>query len=430
MKQVLIGAGSHQQAAWRHYLVWIAAIIVLIVLPYIFSSGHGISMLSQMGIAIIFALSYNMLLGQGGMLSFGHAAYYGLGGFIAAHTLNAVADGGWPIPVELIPLVGGLGGLAFAIPLGWINTRRSGVSFAMITLGVGELVAASSLMFSGFFGGEGGIPTNRVTEVTLLPFSYGPSIEVYYLIAVWMVLCVAAMYLLTKTPLGRMANAVRDNAQRAEFVGYSPRMVSFIQFSISGFFAGVAGGLFAINYEILTADTLTMDVSGMVLLMAFIGGVGYFFGPILGAILITYLATSLSTFTEAWLLYFGVMFVLMVMFAPYGLAGIVMSHRTLWRGRLVHRLIVPYLICVIPTVLLLFGLFGCVEMMYHHSTSYDPSAPMKLFFWDKVVVTQFTPWLIALVTAAIGGFSLRWAVRRFKATWDELHASLGSGGQA
>src|SRR5690625_3179927 len=252
-------------------------------------------MLSQMGIAIIFALSYNMLLGQGGMLSFGHAAYYGLGGFICAHTLNMVASNGLPIPVELIPLVGGLGGLAFAIPLGWINTRRSGVSFAMITLGVGELIAASSLMFSGFFGGEGGIPTDRVTDVTLLPFSYGPSIEVYYLIAVWMIICVLAMYLLTKTPLGRMANAVRDNAQRVEFVGYNPRLVSFIQFSIAGFFAGVAGGLFAINYEILTADTLTMQQSGLVLLMTFIGGVGYFFGPILGAILITYLSISLSS---------------------------------------------------------------------------------------------------------------------------------------
>src|SRR5690625_177722 len=312
-------------------------------------------MLSQMGIAIIFALSYNMLLGQGGMLSFGHAAYYGLGGFIAAHALNAVADGGFPIPVELMPLVGGLGGLAFAIPLGWMNTQRSGVSFAMITLGVGELVAASSLMFSGFFGGEGGIPTNRVTDVTLLPFSYGPNIEVYYLIAVWMMICVIAMYLLTKTPLGRMANAVRDNAQRAEFVGYSPRMVSFIQFSISGFFAGVAGGLFAINYEILTADTLTMDVSGMVLLMAFIGGVSYFFGPILGAILITYLATSLSTFTEAWLLYFGLLFVLMVMFAPSGLAGIVMQHRPIWQARQAYRLLVPYLVCAVPIAILFFG---------------------------------------------------------------------------
>jgi branched-chain amino acid transport system permease protein len=430
MKQALVGAGGHREAAWRHYLVWIAAIIVLIVLPYIFSSGHGISMLSQMGIAIIFALSYNMLLGQGGMLSFGHAAYYGFGGFIAAHMLNAVADGGFPVPVELIPLVGGLGGLAFAIPLGWINTRRSGVSFAMITLGVGELVAASSLMFSGFFGGEGGIPTNRVTEVTLLPFSYGPSIEVYYLIAVWMVVCVGAMYLLTRTPLGRMANAVRDNAQRAEFVGYSPRMVSFIQFSISGFFAGVAGGLFAINYEILTADTLAAPVSGMVLLMAFIGGVGFFFGPILGAILITYLATALSTITEAWLLYFGLMFVLMVMFAPFGLAGIIMLHKPIWRAGLAHRLLVPYLTGVIPFVVLFMGVSGFVEMMYHHSTSYDPSTPMKLFIWDQVNVTQITPWLVAVVVIVAGGVSLRWAVRRFKTAWDDIHTSLGSGGQA
>ncbi|HEX5513776.1 MAG TPA: branched-chain amino acid ABC transporter permease, partial [Gammaproteobacteria bacterium] len=316
------------------------------------------------------------------------------------------------------------------IPLGYISTKRGGVSFAMITLGIGELVAASSLMFTGFFGGEAGVPTNRVTEVTLLPFDYGPSIQVYYLIVAWMLLSAIAMYLLTKTPLGKMANAVRDNRERAEFVGYSPRMVSFIQFSIAGFFAGVAGGLFAINYEILTADTLGANVSGIVLLMTFVGGVGYFFGPILGAILITYLSTALSGITEAWLLYFGLMFVLMVMFAPSGLAGIVMLHRPVWSAGQLGRLLVPYIVMAIPALLLFFGLSGVIEMAYHRSTSYDPSTPMQLFLWDNVVITTFMPWLIAVLAIVIGGFGLRWAARRFRVVWDEIHTTIAAGGRA
>src|SRR5690606_21600501 len=360
--QNTVSAGRFTQLlAWRQYLLLLAVVGLVIALPYIFTSGHSLSLLSQMGIAIIFALSYNMLLGQGGMLSFGHAVYYGLGGFITAHVLNMVGDGRLAIPLELMPLIGGLGGLAFAIPLGYINTKRSGVSFAMITLGIGELVAASSLMFTDFFGGEAGVSTDRMVDVTLLPFDYGPSIQVYYLIVAWMLLSVLAMYLLTQTPLGKMANAVRDNWERAQFVGYNPRIVNFIQFSIAGFFAGVAGGLFAINYEILTADTVGVQQSGLVLLMTFIGGVSYFFGPILGAILITYLSISLSNITEAWVLYFGLLFVFMVMYAPSGLAGIIMQHRPVWRAGKMGRLVVPYLVAAVPALILFFGAAAVIE---------------------------------------------------------------------
>lgn len=429
--QGTFGAGQGVRLlAWQKYLLLLAVIALVVALPYIFTSGHSLSLLSQMGIMVIFALSYNMLLGQGGMLSFGHAVYYGLGGFIAAHVLNMVGDGRLPIPLELMPLVGGLGGLAFAIPLGYINTKRGGVSFAMITLGIGELVAASALMFTDFFGGEAGVSTNRVTDVTLLPFDYGPSIQVYYLIIVWMLLSVAAMYLLTRTPLGKMANAVRDNSERAEFVGYNPRMVSFMQFSIAGFFAGVAGGLFAINYEILTADTLTVQQSGLVLLMTFIGGVGYFFGPILGAILITYLSISLSNITEAWILYFGLLFVLMVMFAPSGLAGIIMLHKPVWRAGRLRRLILPYIVMAIPALLLFFGASAVIEMAYHRSASYDPSTPMQLLYWNNVVITTVWPWLFAALAIVIGALGLRWAMRRFKAVWDEIHAGMTPGGGA
>jgi branched-chain amino acid transport system permease protein len=123
--------------------VWGLFALVMALAPLVWTSGLSITMLSQMGIAIIACLSYNMLLGQGGMLSFGHAVYTGLGSFLAIHALNAASKGAIPIPVVLIPLVGGLAGLGFAALLGYVTTRKSGTTFAMITLGISELVFAA-----------------------------------------------------------------------------------------------------------------------------------------------------------------------------------------------------------------------------------------------------------------------------------------------
>lgn len=416
----------------REYSMWIAAAVIVLVLPYIFTSGSAISMMSQMGVMVIFALSYNMLLGQGGMLSFGHAVFFGLGGFFTLHAINGVNNGDWSFPLELMPLVGGLGGLAFGIIFGWISTRRAGTTFAIISLGIGELVAASAQMFTEFFGGEGGISTNRVTaasEASIFGFGYGPQIEVYYLVVVWAFISAIAMFLLTKTPLGRMANAVRDNPERAQFVGYNPRVVRFVQFSLSGFFAGVAGALFAIMFEILTAENLGAIQSGSVLLMTYIGGIGIFFGPIIGAILITWLQTSLSAFSEAWVLYFGLMFVFMVMYAPFGISGIIMQHYLPYKTGLLKRLLPAYGIAVIPTLILFVGAVSMIEMGYHISTSYLPSRPMDLF-WMSVVATNAWSWIIAGAIFVAGVFACRWSYRKVGRAWDDVNETLVERGLA
>ena len=159
-----------------------------------------------MGIAIIACLSYNILLGQGGMLSFGHAVYTGLGSYVAMHALNAAADGQLPIPVSLMPLVGGVTGLFFAILFGYVTTKKAGTTFAMITLGMAELVFAMSLMFSEFFGGEAGVSGNRVVGEAVMGITFGPPRQVYFLIAVYTFVCVGLMFAFTRTPLGRILN--------------------------------------------------------------------------------------------------------------------------------------------------------------------------------------------------------------------------------
>jgi hypothetical protein len=152
--------------------------------------------------------------------------------------------------------------------LGYVTTRKAGTTFAMISLGIGELVAACSLMFPGVFGGEGGVSGNRVVgKDAFLGFTWGPQVEMYGLIVLWAFICTVAMFALTQTPLGRMANAVRDNPERAEFVGYDTERVRFLMVVLSGLFAGVAGGLSALNYEIVTAETLNAHTSGVVLLI-------------------------------------------------------------------------------------------------------------------------------------------------------------------
>ena len=240
----------------KHLILWTAYALILLILPSLFSSVLGISILNQMTIWIIFALSYNMMLGQGGMLSFGHAVYFGLGGFMSVHALNLIADKILVFSVTLIPLVGALFGLLAAVFIGSFSTRKAGTVFAMISLGIGELIVASSLIFADFFGGEAGVSGDRTYGPPFFGVEFLQDTEVYYLGAFWLFVATLLMYLFTQTPAGRMANAVRDNPERAEFIGYSARRVRYITFCVAGMFAGLAGGLFAINYEFITEENL------------------------------------------------------------------------------------------------------------------------------------------------------------------------------
>ena len=387
-------------------LLWLGAALVMALLPQIFSSGASITMMSLMGFAIIFALSYNMLLGQTGMLSFGHAVYYGLGGFMTAHALNVIGAGKLPIPLPVLPLVGGLAGLSFALIFGWVSTKRSGTAFAMISLGVGELVAACSLILRGFFGGEGGISTSRTSTLRLFGISFGPQIQVYYLIAAWCLLCMGAMYAFTRTPLGRMCNAVRENPERAEFVGYSTQMVRFIAFCASGFFAGVAGGLAAIHYEIVTSSIVGAVPSGYVLLMAYIGGVAFFIGPIIGAVLMTALQISLSDYTGAWLLYVGLMFVVVVMYAPWGLGGLLLMHQPLLAASTLRRVLPAYAMALIPVLMLSVGMVLLIETAHHLLVKASEGPAMHLF-WFNFDANSPLVWIAVIVLLVGGWFALR-----------------------
>ena len=407
----------------KHWLAWLLASIVAIILPLIFKQSFAISLFCQMGINIIFALSYNMLLGQTGLLSFGHAVYFGLGAFFSIHALNMISAGSLRVPVSLLPVIGGLTGLFFGVLFGYVSTKRSGTPFSMISLGIGELVAACSLMFTAFFGGEQGISGNRVAGTKFMGISFGPQIEVYYLIAVWAILCAALMFALTKTPLGRMSNAVRDNAERAQFVGYNPQFVRYFILILASGFAGVAGGLSAINYEIVTVENVNTNTSGSVLLMTFIGGVGSFYGPIIGAILVTFLQVALSGYTKAWLLYFGLFFLIMVMYAPGGLASLIELHRPAWKASLMRKLTPSYALAAIAGLIALAGLIGLVEIIYNVKTAAGSGTEMSLL-GIKFDASNTAPWVICAALLIGGLLLLRAVAPRVRASWDDITLSL------
>jgi branched-chain amino acid transport system permease protein len=409
----------------RRYGVWLGTAAVVLALPYVLRNGAAVPIMNQMGIAVVFALSYNMLLGQGGMLSFGHAVYFGLGGFIAAHALNLAGGGGLYLPVPLLPLVGGLGGLAFAALFGTFSTMRAGTVFSMVSLAVAELMAASSLIFDRFFGGEEGITTNRAKAPLLLGLEFTRDRQVYYLIVVWVFVAAAAMYAFSRTPIGRMANAVRDNPERAQFVGYSQRWVRYISFCAAGLFAGIAGGLFAVNYEILTAENMGLNASGAVLLMTYIGGVGTFVGPVLGAIVFTFLQSMLSDYTGIWLLYLGILFLTTVLFVPMGLAGLLALHAPAWRAGRIGRLLGRYLVTSALGLGAAVGIIGLLELV-HVVVAADTVPATKRLFWMSVTVRAPWPWLAFAALAVAGAVGLRWAGPRATAAFFEASRPGGS----
>ncbi len=408
------------------WVVWGLAALLFALMPLIFQSGYARTLLSQMGILIIFALSYNMLLGQGGMLSFGHAVYSGLGAYFAIHAMNLIGDGRLSLPVSLLPLVGGLAGAFFGIVFGYVTTKKAGTPFAMITLGLGELVFSCSLMFPAFFGGEGGISGNRTVGGPLFGvpgWTLGPQIQVYYLIAIWCLACMVAMFAYTHTPLGRIANAVRDNPERAEFIGYNTQRVRWFVLILSAFFAGIAGGLSAINFEIVTAENVSAIRSGGVLLATFIGGVAFFFGPTLGAIVFTLFAVALSEFTKAWQLYLGVFFVLLVMFAPGGLSSLILMNLRVLKFRKFGRLRDPYVGVILTAAALILGGVLLIEMIYHRTLDFSLGPRIHLFGFP-VYTDRAESWVFAVGVLLGGALGFEYARRRFKAVWDAIQIEI------
>jgi branched-chain amino acid transport system permease protein len=293
----------------------------------------------------------------------------------------------------------------------------------MITLGIGEMVFAASLMFPGFFGGEGGVSSNRVIGDPFLGVSFGPAIEVYYLIAAWCFVSMIAMFAFSQTPLGRISNAVRDNPERAEFIGYNTQRVRFLVLIASAFFAGISGGLAALNFEIVTAENVSAIRSGGVLLATFIGGAMFFFGPVIGSVVFIFFAVALSEYTKAWQFYLGVFFVLMVMYAPGGIASLILMNLRVAKYRLFNRLWKPYGWLLSATALLLVGVIMIVEMSYHLTLGFGTGTRMMLFGLD-VDAAGVVSWTVAAALTLAGAWAFNATRKTFGRSWGDVQVTI------
>jgi branched-chain amino acid transport system permease protein len=413
--------GSAALTFLRRYGIWLLFIAVAIVLPWIMQGGAARTVMSQIGVAIIFALAYNMLLGQGGMLSFGHAIYFGLAGFCVVHIIQAVQDGDlFYLPLWLMPVIGGIVGMFFGCLVGYVSTRRAGTIFAMISLGFGEMVSAMVLVLVAFFGGEEGIQTDRAIGTDFFGLvDWTKDIHVYYLIAVWAFVAVALMYAITKTPLGRISNAVRDNPERVAFVGYNTQRVRWLVFTLSGFFAGLAGALHSISFEQAGFEMVNVERSGAVLFMAYIGGAGMFAGPVIGAVLITALEKIITDVSAAWPLYLGLFFMIVVMFSPGGIAGLLAIHERIWKvdWRLLGDLVWPYLLAIGASIVSAFGAVCIVELTHALTSEEAQTSKLKLFGIATDAET-ILPWLIAFAILGLGIWLCRLSYPGAKAGYD------------
>ena len=295
----------------------LAAVVVLATLPWMLAR-YQLSILTDLLIYGLFAMSLDLIIGYTGMVSFGHAAYFGLGAYGSALVL---LNFGQPVPVAL--LAGALLAGVVAAPVAYLSTRATGIYFAMLTLAFAQLLYTVAYKWRDLTGGSDGIA--GVPKTTL--FWGGPSLATpqafYLLVAACVLLSLLACQALVRSPFGRALMAIRENERRFTSLGRDPRPFKLVVFVIAATFAGLAGALFAPFRGFASPEVMFWVLSGQVLMMVVMGGIGTLVGPVLGAMVFILIQEIASSYTEHWMIFTGVVFVLMVIFLPGGLMGLV-----------------------------------------------------------------------------------------------------------
>jgi branched-chain amino acid transport system permease protein len=295
----------------------LGAAAVLVALPWVLAR-YQLSILTDLLIYGLFAMSLDLIIGYTGMVSFGHAAYFGLGAYGSALVLLNFEQ---PIPVAL--LAGTLLAGVVAAPVAYLSTRATGIYFAMLTLAFAQMLYTVAYKWRDLTGGSDGIA--GVPKTTL--FWGGPSLATpqafYLLVAACVVLSLLACHALVRSPFGRALQAIRENERRFTSLGRDPRPFKLVVFVVAATFAGLAGALFAPFRGFASPEVMFWVLSGQALMMVVMGGIGTLIGPVLGAMVFILIQEIASSYTEHWLIFTGAVFVLMVIFLPGGLMGLV-----------------------------------------------------------------------------------------------------------
>jgi len=295
--------------------IGIASAALAILFPYILPKFQ-LRMVTEIIIMALFAMTWKMLFDEGGMFSFGHALYFGLGAYASALAWLHIRGLSFISGVLLGGLVAGLMGFI----LGAFLVRMSGTYFALLTLAFNQLVWAVVWKWREVTGGDDGL--GKFPKPDLLGISMKDPANFYYLSLCIVGICLFICWHYTKTPLGNILRSIKSNEERAKFIGFNVSASKLILLTMMGFFAGISGALYAQFQEFIATSAIDLGMSTNVLFMAFIGGTGYFWGPLLGSGIFVYLSEYLSSLTDRWELIFGMIFVVIVILAPQGILGI------------------------------------------------------------------------------------------------------------
>ena len=270
----------------------------------------------------LFAMSFNILLGYAGLLSFGHSTYFGLGAYGTALVLK------WWHPHVLVAILAGvLLATVTSVAIGWFCLRRRQVYFSMLTLAFNQLVFFIFFQARPLTGGDDGlrgipVPTFDIPFVASIPLGgIANPYTFYYFVLILVVGCLVAIARLVDSPFGRGLQAIRESEERARACGYSTNRILLLAFVFAGAFAGVAGSLYALFFGFIALETLNWTTAGVAVMMAILGGVGSFVGPFIGASIFLILQEYVSKYTDSWQLYTGAVFVACVLFFPQGVWG-------------------------------------------------------------------------------------------------------------
>ena len=307
----------------RHLLI---AALALLLLPFVLSViGLGVTSATEVVVFALACMALNILVGYTGLTSFGHGAWFGLAAYAAGMSQRDLFPGSFFLPLAfgLVIVV------ALATVFGFLILRRRGVYFSLLTLALAAMLYSVAFRWTDFTGGENGL--GGITRPLLAGVSFESATAYYMLVAGLGFAAVLALWRFHRSPLGSVLVAIRENEQRARFIGYPSNRVKLTAFVFSAGLTGLAGMLLAFNNRMTSAEPISVAFSGELLAMVVIGGMRSFLGPALGALFFVIFRDSLSRVTENWLLFFGLLFVAFIVFSPTGLVGLWERATARWR---------------------------------------------------------------------------------------------------
>ena len=295
----------------RQQLALLVGLAALVAMPWVLS-GYSLRLLTEAVIFALYAVSYNMLLGYAGLLSFGHAMFFGVGAFTATVALQHIAG----LPLFLAILIATLATALVGLVVGILLLRVKGTPFALLTLAFNALFFAIGVKWTVVTGGDDGAIVNVPNiDLGLVHLNMSDGTTVYFVTLAVVGSAIAFCWYFTRTAMGQSVLLIRENEERMRFLGYNTHVSRLILFVLSGSLAGLAGAFYAVLQGFVSLDAVSIAMTTKVLLMTFIGGIGHFFGPLLGAVFYTYFQNFISELTDSWPLIMGALFIVMVLAA-------------------------------------------------------------------------------------------------------------------